>query len=175
MEIALAHTTDGEQGRGQIGQGPGGTGQGQAQSLRGSAIWASAAGYYPADIAEERAIKHVFGSDSASRVISPKKYLGEPGGAGGIFNAALALTAWQNRDASIVVSVPSNGSRKDIGSRRLPAGKVYTPNPNESSGNALGQGQSLRTEMALINSCSLGGTHFSIVLASMDNKEEQKA
>jgi AcrR family transcriptional regulator len=35
------------------------------------------------------------------------------------------------------VSVPSSGSRKDINSHRLPGGKVYTPNPNESSGNAL--------------------------------------
>jgi natural product biosynthesis luciferase-like monooxygenase protein/amino acid adenylation domain-containing protein/non-ribosomal peptide synthase protein (TIGR01720 family) len=34
-------------------------------------------------------------------------------------------------------SVPSSGSRKDIDSRRLPTGKGYTPNPNESSGNAL--------------------------------------
>ncbi len=37
-----------------------------------------------------------------------------------------------------VVSVPSSGSRKDTGSRRPPAGKAYTPSPNESSGNALG-------------------------------------
>ena len=32
-----------------------------------------------------------------------------------------------------LVSVPSSGSRKDIDSHRLLAGKVYTPNPNESS------------------------------------------
>jgi alpha-D-ribose 1-methylphosphonate 5-triphosphate synthase subunit PhnH len=38
-----------------------------------------------------------------------------------------------------VVSVPSSGSRKDIGSPRRSFGKVYTPNPNESSGNALGE------------------------------------
>jgi predicted amidohydrolase YtcJ len=37
-----------------------------------------------------------------------------------------------------LVSVPSSGSRKDIDSRRSPTGKVYTPNPNGSSGNALG-------------------------------------
>jgi 16S rRNA (guanine(1405)-N(7))-methyltransferase len=36
-----------------------------------------------------------------------------------------------------LVSVPSSGSRKDIDSRQLPSGKLYTPNPNESSGNAL--------------------------------------
>jgi hypothetical protein len=34
-------------------------------------------------------------------------------------------------------SVPSSGSRKDIDSRRFPTGKVYPPNPNGSSGNAL--------------------------------------
>ena len=131
MEIALAHRTDREQGREQAGQDQ-------------PTIWASAAGYYPADIAEERAIKHVFGLASATRVISPKKYLGEVGGAGGIFNAALALTAWQNRDASV-------------------------------GGNGQGQALSLRSEeTALINSCSLGGTHFAILLASIDNEEEQR-
>ncbi len=40
--------------------------------------------------------------------------------------------------ASHLVSVPSSGSRKDIDSHRSPDGKLYTPNPNESSGNALG-------------------------------------
>jgi tetratricopeptide (TPR) repeat protein len=40
--------------------------------------------------------------------------------------------------AAALVSVPSSGSRKDIDSHRLPGGKVYIPNPNESSGNALG-------------------------------------
>ena len=38
----------------------------------------------------------------------------------------------------LLVSVPSSGSRKDVDSRHLLGGKVYTPNPNESSGNALG-------------------------------------
>ncbi len=37
-----------------------------------------------------------------------------------------------------LVSVPSSGSRKDIDSRRPTRGNVYPPNPNESSGNALG-------------------------------------
>jgi ATP-grasp domain len=41
--------------------------------------------------------------------------------------------------ASHLVSVPSSGSRKDIDSHRLPTGKGYTPNPNESSGNTLGK------------------------------------
>jgi D-lactate dehydrogenase (cytochrome) len=39
--------------------------------------------------------------------------------------------------SDVLVSVPSSGSRKDVDSDRLPIGKVYTPNPNESSGNAL--------------------------------------
>ena len=37
-----------------------------------------------------------------------------------------------------LVSVPSSWSRKDIDSRRLLGGKVYTPDPNESSGNTSG-------------------------------------
>ncbi len=44
-------------------------------------------------------------------------------------------------ERKILVSVPSSGSRKDIDSRHLPGGKVYTPNPDESSGNALGSGR----------------------------------
>ena len=52
----------------------------------------------------------------------------------------LAIIA--HRQAELVhqlVAVPSNGSRKDIDSRHLPGGEVYTPNPHESSGNALEQ------------------------------------
>lgn len=41
-----------------------------------------------------------------------------------------------------LVSVPSSGSRKDTGSRHHPAGEVYTPNSNRSSGNALGSDKS---------------------------------
>jgi eukaryotic-like serine/threonine-protein kinase len=41
-----------------------------------------------------------------------------------------------------LVSVPSSESRKDIDSRRLSTGKGNTPNPNESSGNALGEKRS---------------------------------
>jgi RsmE family RNA methyltransferase len=43
------------------------------------------------------------------------------------------------------LSVPSSGSRKDIGSCFLPGEKVYTPNPNESSRNALEKKQSVGT------------------------------
>jgi hypothetical protein len=39
----------------------------------------------------------------------------------------------------ISVSVPLNGARKNLDSCRLAAGKVYPPNPNGSSGNALGK------------------------------------
>jgi hypothetical protein len=37
--------------------------------------------------------------------------------------------AKEARELVKLVSVPSSGSRKDIGSRYLPRGKVYTPNP----------------------------------------------
>ena len=43
--------------------------------------------------------------------------------------------------SDLPVSVSSNGSRKDIDSRRLPAGKGYPPNPNESSGHTPGRTQ----------------------------------
>lgn len=39
--------------------------------------------------------------------------------------------------ANYLVAVPSSGSRKDINSRRLPAGKVSTPNPHDSGVNGL--------------------------------------
>ena len=126
METALAHTTD-ETGNGHVGTGrPQGISRSEApvrSPQHQPVIWANAAGYHPADIAEERAIKHLFGPTSATKVVSPKKYLGEPVGAGSLINTALALTAWQNR----------------------------------------------KQETALINSCSLGGTHFSILLASIDD------
>ncbi|TMC22115.1 MAG: SDR family NAD(P)-dependent oxidoreductase [Chloroflexi bacterium] len=37
----------------------------------------------------------------------------------------------------VLISIPSSGSGKDIGSPRLPVGEVDTPNPNESGGNTL--------------------------------------
>ena len=39
--------------------------------------------------------------------------------------------------SEVLISVPSSGSRKDLDSCSLPPGKVYPPNPNGSSGNAL--------------------------------------
>ena len=44
----------------------------------------------------------------------------------------------------MLVSVPSSGSRKDVDSHHLPAGKGDTPNPNESSGNALEPGENFQ-------------------------------
>lgn len=85
------------------------------------AIWANAAGYRPADIAEAAALRRLF--PVSLDVISPKKVLGEPIGVGGMLNAALALKAWQQPG--------------------------YYPAP---------------TGAVLVNSCSLGGTHFSIAL-----------
>jgi 3-oxoacyl-[acyl-carrier-protein] synthase II len=87
-----------------------------------TAIWATAAGHRPADVAEEAAIRRVF--DKVPPVMTPKRLLGEPMGAGGALNAALALKGWQQADAD-----------------RLPPGVV------------------------LVNSSSLGGTHFSIALS----------
>ena len=46
------------------------------------------------------------------------------------------LTTQQALTLSLV-AVPASGSRKDIDSRHLTGEKVYTPNPNEASGNAL--------------------------------------
>ncbi len=85
-------------------------------------VWASAAGHAPIDRAEAEATRRLFGD--GVRVVAPKLLLGEPMGAGGALNAALALKSWQQADAG-------------------PA----QPGP------------------ALINSCSMGGTNFSIVLA----------
>src|SRR5262249_9669649 len=47
-----------------------------------------------------------------------------------------------------LVSVPSSGSRKDLDSCSLPLGKVYSPNPSRSSGNALGEHTLLKTNTA---------------------------
>lgn len=85
------------------------------------AVWTSAAGYRPADEAEERAIRRLFGE--SVQLVSPKHLMGEPMGAGGALNAALALSAWQHSDGGAA------------------------PGP------------------VLINSASLGGTHFTLVLA----------
>jgi 3-oxoacyl-[acyl-carrier-protein] synthase II len=57
-------------------------------------IWASATGHAPSDAAEDGAIKRIFGS-LQPRVLTPKQLLGEPIGAGGALNAALAFKDWQ--------------------------------------------------------------------------------
>jgi 3-oxoacyl-[acyl-carrier-protein] synthase II len=90
-----------------------------------TAVWASAAGHRGADRAEAAAINRLFGDlgDKAPPVRAPKRLMGEPMGAGGVLNAALALKSWQANPAD--------------------AGPV------------------------LINSDSMGGTHFSIVLAPL--------
>jgi 3-oxoacyl-[acyl-carrier-protein] synthase II len=93
------------------------------------AVWASAAGYRPADSAEAAAIRRVFGT--GTRVLAPKRQLGEPIGAGGALNAALALKGWRNGNPE-----------------RFPVGPV------------------------LVNSCSLGGTNFSIVLAPCSGRQK---
>lgn len=85
------------------------------------AVWTSAAGYRPADEAEQRAIRRLFGDKVP--VVSPKLLMGEPMGAGGALNAALALKGWQQG-----------------GPGAPPKGAV------------------------LVNSASLGGTHFSLAM-----------
>jgi 3-oxoacyl-[acyl-carrier-protein] synthase II len=82
-----------------------------------TAVWASASGHKYADPAERQAIERVFGANT--NVQMPKLKLGEPMGAGGALNAALALKSWEGGDAGPV----------------------------------------------LVNSLSLGGTNFSVVLA----------
>jgi 3-oxoacyl-[acyl-carrier-protein] synthase II len=84
-----------------------------------TAVWASATGLRAADKAEERAIRRVFGEDA--NVLTPKRLLGEPMGAGGPLNAVLALKSFEQRE-------------------------------------------DLRGPV-LVNSLSLGGTNFSILLA----------
>jgi 3-oxoacyl-[acyl-carrier-protein] synthase II len=56
-------------------------------------VWASSTGNTFSDAAEEQALKRLFG-DSVP-VMAPKKLLGEPIGAGGTLNAALAMKMWQ--------------------------------------------------------------------------------
>src|SRR4051794_27197814 len=58
------------------------------------AVWANAAGLHQADEPEAAAIARVFGDAVAVR--TPKVKLGEPLGAGGSLNTALALLAWQH-------------------------------------------------------------------------------
>jgi 3-oxoacyl-[acyl-carrier-protein] synthase II len=82
-------------------------------------IWATACGLQAADEAEAKAIERVFGE--GADVAKPKLLLGEPMGAGGSLNAALAIESWRSGGAE--------------------------------------------AKPALINSLSLGGTNFSIVLA----------
>lgn len=83
------------------------------------AIWSGASGLRAADAAEASALRRVFGRPPTT--FAPKTLFGEPMGAGGALNSALALQSWQD---------PAN-----------PAGPV------------------------VVNSTSLGGTNFSIVLA----------
>src|SRR5262249_24944501 len=54
----------------------------------------------------------------------------------GEHHLATMLAAFQV--ARMLFSVPSSGSRKDIGSYCSSTGGVHTPNPNKSSGNAPG-------------------------------------
>ena len=83
------------------------------------AVWGGTTGLHAADAAEAAALARVFGTPPTTH--APKTLFGEPMGAGGALNAALALQSWQAQPAS--------------------AGPT------------------------LVNSTSLGGTNFAIVLA----------
>lgn len=61
------------------------------------AVWAHSVGFRPVDAGESAALRRLFG-DSAG-VIAPKRLFGEPMGAGGSLNAALALKSWQHGNA----------------------------------------------------------------------------
>lgn len=58
-------------------------------------VWANAAGLRIADRAEAAALRRVFGTPPV--VHKPKLLFGEPMGAGGALNAALACQAWQDQ------------------------------------------------------------------------------
>jgi 3-oxoacyl-(acyl-carrier-protein) synthase len=70
-----------------------------------AAVWASASGHAFADGAERSALGRVFGNDGV-KVISPKFLFGEPLGAGGSLNAALALYGWRQGDADLSPTGP---------------------------------------------------------------------
>jgi 3-oxoacyl-[acyl-carrier-protein] synthase II len=78
-----------------------------------AAVWAAKTGLRVADEAEDKAISRVFGDDV--KVMAPKLKLGEPMGAGGSLNTALALKGWQEGDeehspkGAIVVNATSLG------------------------------------------------------------------
>ena len=63
-----------------------------------AAVWSSKTGLTIADEAEDKAIARVFGDGTP--VMAPKLKLGEPMGAGGSMNVALAVTGWEKGDES---------------------------------------------------------------------------
>jgi 3-oxoacyl-[acyl-carrier-protein] synthase II len=63
-----------------------------------AAVWASASGHAFADGAERAALSRVFGD--GVKIITPKFLFGEPLGAGGSLNAALALHGWRQGDSA---------------------------------------------------------------------------
>jgi 3-oxoacyl-[acyl-carrier-protein] synthase II len=69
------------------------------------AVWTSATGYRPADEAEEKAVRRLFGDRVA--VISAKPLMGEPMGAGGALSSALAFKAWQHGGVGAPPAGPS--------------------------------------------------------------------
>src|SRR5918992_4510433 len=78
-----------------------------------ASVWTAKTGLAAADAAEDAAIGRLLGDDV--KVMAPKLKLGEPMGAGGSLNAALALKGWQEGDEErspngpIVVNATSLG------------------------------------------------------------------
>jgi 3-oxoacyl-[acyl-carrier-protein] synthase II len=81
---------------------------------RQARVWSGACGHAVADGAEAAAIERVLGG--AARVEAPKRLLGEPIGAGGALNAALALLAFRHgeRDPALVNSASLGGTNVSL-------------------------------------------------------------
>lgn len=98
-----------------------------------SAVWANLSGFRPTDLAETRALHHIFKqTHNSPQIQTPKKLFGDAAGAGGLLNAALAVKSWQDQPRQ----------------QRDAEKNVY----------------------ALVNSSTLGGTHFSLVLQQLQGE-----
>jgi 3-oxoacyl-[acyl-carrier-protein] synthase II len=76
-------------------------------------VWSGACGHVIADAAEAAAVARVLGD---VRVEAPKRLLGEPIGAGGALNAALALLAFADgeRAPALVNSASLGGTHVSL-------------------------------------------------------------
>ncbi|SDU39774.1 beta-ketoacyl-[acyl-carrier-protein] synthase family protein [Jiangella alkaliphila] len=85
-----------------------------------TAVWSSIAGLDRADDAERAALRRLFGDAAGTEgpaILAPKKLIGEPIGAGGALNLALAVEAWsrgQYRGPVLVNSSSLGGTHVSI-------------------------------------------------------------